>query len=363
MTEKKNLFGSLLQKEGFYKASTIIEDLSSKVPDRQSAYSSSPSVTWLSANGFVPGTMSLWYGPKSSGKTMLTMNLLKNFLDQEEDAVVLFVDAEMSFEYEETLRWMAANGLDLDRVLVLREVCIKTIFEKKILEDLQLSIKNDGVKVAAICMDSIQAMSVLDNPETEAQIKKAAKDGALTKQDYGARANYLSRIFPFFRKFCRDFRVHTMFIGQARSGGEDRFGNQIWETNGGEALFHEVQYRFLITPAGEPILHPTDKDANGNPVKIGHQIKVVCQKNKMGDGQDRIGWTNIEYMKGIVNTEQELVDIASKLGIIEQGGAWLNYNGNKYNGSKKMAEALKEDKLLYKEIFNKVIFRANTGAA
>lgn len=363
MTEKKNLFGNLLKQEGFYKASTIVQDLAVKVPQRQSAFSSSPSLAWMSSVGFAPGTMSLWYGPKSSGKTMIILDLMKEFMKNEPDAIAVFVDAEMSFEYEETLKWMNANGVDLERVLVVREVCIMEIFEQKILKELQLAMKNDGVKICFMAADSVQAMSVMKVPDTEATIKSAAKNDTLTKADYGKRANYLAKIFPFLRMFCRDFRIHFAFIGQARSGGKDFHGNQIWETNGGEALFHEVQYRFLLTPDGEPIFHETDKDANGKPVKIGHQVKIVCQKNKMGEGQDRIGWVKIEYMKGVVQRENELVDICTKLNIINQAGAWLEYNGQKYNGSNKMAEALKQDELLYRELFNKMMFRASTGAA
>lgn len=360
---KKNLFGNLLKEDGFYKASTIVQDIAAKVPQRQSAYTRSPSLAWMSSVGFAPGTMSLWYGPKSSGKTMLVLDLMKDFMDREPDAIAVFVDAEMSFEYEETLKWMHAQGIDLERVLVIREVDIMDIFEKKILKELQLSMMKDGVKICFIAADSVQAMSVMKVPDTEAKIKQAAKDGALTKGDYGKRANYLAKIFPFLRMFCRDARIHFAFIGQARSGGEDFHGNMIWETNGGEALYHEVQYRFLLTPDGDPIFHPTDQDANGKPVKIGHTVKIVCQKNKMGEGQDRIGWTKIEYMKGVVGVEEELVDICSKLGVITVAGSWLSYGEHKAQGAEKFAEVLKEDKLLYRELFNKMMMRASTGAA
>ena len=358
---KKNLFGDLLKIEGFYKASTIVQDIALKVPQRQSAFTSSPSLAWQSSVGFAPGTMSLWYGPKSSGKTMICLDLMKDFMSKEPDAIAVFVDAEMSFEYEETLKWMKAQGIDLERVLVIREVCIMKIFETRIFKDLKLSMMNDGVKICYIAVDSVQAMSVLEVPDTEAQIKKAAKDDAISKGDFGKRANYLSKVFPYLRMFCRDYRVHFAFIGQARSGGKDFFGNQIWETNGGEALFHEVQYRFLLTPDGDPIFHPTDCDANGKPVKIGHQIKIECQKNKMGEGQSRLGWVKIEYMKGVVQTEIELVDICTKLNIIAGTGAWLSYGDKKYNGANKMAEALKEDVLLYRELFNKMMMRASTS--
>ena len=352
MTEQKNLFGKLLEKERFYKASTIVQDLAVTIPQRENVYSTSPSLSWLSG-GFAPGMMSLWYGPKSSGKTMLTLDLIKNILNQEPDGVVLYIDSEMSFVKESTIKWMVANGVDVSRVLLLQEVCIKEIFETNILKDMQLAIKNDGVKLAAIVLDSVQATSVHALPTTDKQIEKAD----YTKQDYGARANYLSRIFPQLRAFCRNYNVHFFFIGQARSGGKDFHGNEIIVTNGGEALQHEIQYKFLATPSGEPIFHETDKDADGKPIKIGHQVKVVCQKNKVSDGQDKVGWIKIEYMKGIVDTETELVDICSKLNIITQAGAWLEYNGNKYNGAKKMAEALRADPLTYRELYNKMLFR------
>lgn len=360
MTEpKKNLFGSLLKQEGFYKASTIVEELAVKVPNREPFYSSSPCLSWMSAVGYQPGTMELLYGPKSSGKTMIVLDRIKMLQAQDPDAIQVLVDAEMSFEFDATIKWMRSNGVDTDRVLIIREVCIQEIFEKKILKELQLAMKNDGVIINYIAMDSVQAMSVLNIPDTDIQINKTE----YTKQDYGKRANYLSRIFPFFRKFCRDYKIFTTFIGQARSGGKDSYGNPVWETNGGEALFHEVQYRFLITPAGDAIFDESQKDISGKPVKIGHKIKIKCEKNKMGEGLDRIGYSDIAYMKGFINVEQELVDLASKLGVINQAGAWFEYNGEKFNGSAKMGNALKENQLMYREIFAKMLMRATTEVA
>jgi hypothetical protein len=203
-------------------------------------------------------------------------------------------------------------------------------------------------------------MSVLNIPDTEATINKAAKDGALTKADYGKRANYLATIFPFYRKFCRDYRIFTTFIGQARSGGTDNYGNQIWATNGGEALYHEVQYRTLVTRAGDPIFDENTKDIAGKEVKIGHKIKLVQEKNKMGEGDSRVGYADIIYMKGFTNVEEELIMLSSKLGVIEQGGAWINYNGNKYNGTTKFAEFLKQNPTEYQALFSKMMMRATS---
>lgn len=359
MTEKKNLFGKLLEKENFYKASTIVQDLALKVPQREPFFSNSPCLSWMSAVGYQPGTMELIYGPKSSGKTMIVLDRIKNALQEDPESVAVFVDAEMSFEYETTLKWMRSNGVDLDRVLVIRAVCIMDIFEHHLLKELNLAIKNEGVKVSYIAIDSIQAMSVLNIPDTEVQINKAAKDGALTKGNFGKRANYLATIFPFYRMFCRDNRIFTTFIGQARSGGKDNYGNQIWETNGGEALYHEVQYRFLITRSGDSIFDEEQKNIQGKEVKIGHKIKMVCEKNKMGEGDSRVGFSDIIYMKGFTNIEEELVMVCAKLNIITQTGAWYSYNDQKYNGAAKMAEALKADPLLYRELFNKMMFRAS----
>lgn len=348
----KNLFGSLLEKEYAYRASDIVEDLKDVVPDRSPFFSTSPYNSWGSAAGFQFGTMELLYGPKSSGKTMLALDRIKMVQATDPEIIAVFVDAEMSFEYESTIHWLKSNGVDTDRLLIVREVCIKKIFEEYIMRDIQLAIKTEGVKVGIIVMDSIQAMSVLNIPTTEVQIKKAGtKDGSVTKQDYGARANYISRIMPFYRKFCRDNRVFTTFIGQARHGGTDRHGNLKWDTNGGEALFHEIQYKTLVTPAGQPIFSDTHKDANGNPMKIGHRIKFVFEKNKMAEGQDRIGFTDIIYMKGIVNTEKELVELCSKIGVIQQAGAWFSYGEHRAQGAEKMGELIKQNPEIYTELF------------
>lgn len=348
-----------------FQASTIVEDLTDIVPQRKPFLCTSPTISWGSSVGFHPGMMELMYGPKSSGKTMLVLDRMKNAMAEDPESVAVFVDAEMTMEYESTIRWMAANGVDTSRVLIIREVCIKKVFEQHILKDLQLAIKNEGVKVCYIAVDSIQAMSVLNIPTTDKQINKAASDkGSVTKQDYGARANYLSRIFPFYRKFSRDYRVFTTFIGQARQKGTDMFGNTIWDTNGGEALMHEVQYRVFVEREGNSdknmIFSPTEKDSKGEPKKIGHKIKFKYEKNKAGEGQDRAGGCDIVYMQGIVNVEEEMTGLCAKLGIVQQQGAWFQYGEVRGQGAQKFAEEMRNTPGLYQELFGKVMASAST---
>lgn len=359
--EKKSLFGSLLEKENIYRASTIVEDLAAKVPSKPPFYSTSPTMSWMSVNGFLPGTMELIYGPKSSGKTMIALDRIKQALSVDPQNVALFVDAELGFEFDSTVRWMVANGVDVNRVLILREVNIQNIFEKKIMGEIQNAIKNEGVKLSLIVHDSVQAMAVKDVNE------KGMAKGDATKQDYGARANYLARIMPFYRQFCRNYRVFTTFVGQARAGGADWQGNPIWVTNGGEALYHEVQYRFLITRAGgdegtADDIYSESLDANGNNIKIGHRVKYVCEKNKMGEGLGREGFSDIIYMKGIVNVEEELIDLAKNLGMISLAGAWYEFDGQKFNGKKQLAGYMKEHPEVYHKLFGTVMMDAANPA-
>ncbi len=358
---EKNLFGNLLKNDNMYKASEIVEEIGAKVPDRKIFYSSSPTMSWGSAVGYIPGTMELLYGPKSSGKTMIALDRMKHVLAQDPNTIAIFVDAELNFEYESTVRWMAANGVPTDRVMILRDVCIKKIFEEEILGKIQLECKAGNIQLAYIAMDSIQAMSVKNIPETEKQISKASKPkDSYTKQDHGARANFISRIFPFYRMFCRDYRVFTTFIGQARDGGKDFFGNQIWVTNGGEALYHEVQYRTLVTPAGEPVFDKGQQDADGNAVKVGHRIKFLFEKNKMGEGHDRKGFCDIEYMKGIVNAENELAALVTKMGIVEQKGTWIHHKDQKFQGVAQFTEFLRNNPSEFQDLYNQVMQRAST---
>ena len=356
--DNKNLFGNLLKNEGMFQASDIVQEMALKVPQYNKFYSTSPTMSWGSAVGYMPGMMELLYGPKSSGKTMIVLDRIKQ-AQKEPDTIQIFIDAELGFEYESTIRWMAANGVDTTRILVIREVCIKRIFEHHLLNIIQKELLAGNIKVNYSCLDSVQATSVAAIPKTEAQIKKAVKDDSYTKQDYGARANYLSRIFPAFRMFCRDYRIFHTFIGQARDGGKDFKGNIIWTTNGGESLYHEVQYRTLVTPWGEPVYSET-MGATGKPVKIGHRVKFKFEKNKAGEGHDREGFCDIEYMKGIVNTENELLVLGSKLGIIEQAGAWYIYEGTKCNGGAKFIEHLKSDRDMYDQIFSEIMMAASS---
>ena len=359
----KSLFGSLLENDNMYKADTIVEDMSSKVPQRQAFFSTSPTMSWGSAVGYQPGMTELIYGPKSSGKTMIVLDRIKHALREDPETIAVFVDAEMNFEYESTLRWIAANGVPLDRVMIIRDVCIQKIFETQMLEKVQSEIVKGNVKVAYAAMDSIAAMSPKNVPQTEAAIKNAgkAKKSYYSNQDYGARANYLSRIFPFYRMFCRDHRVFTSFLNQAREDGEDFHGNKRYKTNGGEALYHEVQYRTLVTQWGEPIFNDTKSVTSDQMVKIGHRIKFKFEKNKAGEGQDREGFCDVEYMRGIVNVEKELTVLASKLGIIKQAGAWFNFDDEvKGQGVDAFADKLKDQPDVYNVIYSRVMQMAST---
>lgn len=355
------LFGNLLKSERIYIASNIVEEMAVKVPQREPFFSTSPSMSWGTAAGYQPGTMELLYGPKSSGKTMIVLDRIKQCQRNNKDTIQVLIDAELSFEFESTLKWMRANGVNTDRVAVVREVCIKEVFEQILLGEFQQELKAGNIKVDYIAMDSIQAMSVQNIPSTEKQIQNAVKNDGFTKGDYGARANYLAKIFPFFRMFCRDYRIFTTFIGQARSGGTDFHGNPIWATNGGEALYHEVQYRTLVLPAGEPLFDEINSDVNGKPVQIGHKIKFVFEKNKMGEGHQRKGFCYIEYMKGIVKKEEEMVTLCSKLGIIQQTGAWYNFLDKKFNGIKQAAQHLIENPVDYDILFSSLMAQASSN--
>lgn len=357
-SKPKSLFGSLLEKENVYLADTIVDDLAAELPQRKVFFSTSPTQSWMSVNGFQPGTMELIYGPKSSGKTMLALDRIKNCLATDPEAVAIYVDAEMGFEFESTVRWMRSNGVDTKRVMILREVNISTIFEKKIMGEFAKVIKEEGVKVAIIVFDSIQAMAVKD-----IDIKKMEKQEA-TKQDYGARANYISRIMPFYRQFCRNNRIFSTFIGQARSGGEDMFGNAVWSTNGGEALYHEMQYRWLVTrtEGGKDQLLSEATDANGHNIVVGHKIRFVCEKNKMGEGLNREGFCDIIYMKGIVNVEEELIELCKNLELIKVAGAWFEYDGQKYQGAKQLAEHLRAYPMEYQKLYSLAMMDASNPA-
>ena len=299
---------------------------------------------------------------------MIVLDRIKHALMEDPESIAVLVDAEMNFEYESTIRWMAANGVPTNRVLIIRDVCIQKIFEKHMLEDIQKEIVAGNVKVAYCAMDSIAAMSPKNVPETEAQIRSAGQQMSRTKksyysnQDYGARANYLARIFPFYRMFCRNHRVFTTFINQAREDGEDFNGNKKFKTNGGEALYHEVQYRTLVTPWGQEIYSDTKSVTNDKKgVPIGHRVKFKFEKNKAGEGKDREGFCDIVYMKGIVNTEQELTVLASKLGIVNQAGAWYNFDDEvKGQGLDQFAEKLKAQPDIYNIIFSRVMQMAST---
>lgn len=352
----KNLFGSLLKNENMYRASTIVDDMKEKVPQRKPFYPTSPSLAWSTAVGCHFGSVELMYGPKSSGKTMIALDKIKRVLATDPEVIAVFFDAELGFEFESTVRWMKANGVDTDRVLVVREVNIKTIFNVHIFQNLEKAITEDGVKIGIMVFDSIAAMGVKDMPT---KLTKQNIEG-LTKGDYGARARFLADIFPFFRQFVRNHRPYVIFINQARDDGEDFFGNRKYKTNGGESLYHELQYRYLIEKTdGGDIFAEDTKDVKGKPVAIGQRSNWVCEKNKMGEGLNRRGYVDMIYMKGITNVEEEITELGAKIGIIKQSGAYFEFDGVKKQGLAKFADYLREKPEVYQAIFDQVMLDAS----
>jgi len=362
--KRNRLFGDLCNSENTYQASTICNDLASIVPQRKPFLSSSPSLSWGSAVGMEFGTMELLIGTKSSGKTMIALDRIKNIQATDPEIVCAFVDAEMDFEFQSTIRWLESNGVDTDRLLIKREVNIEKIWDW-FLNDVQTACRDNGVKLGGIVMDSIAAMGVKELPSDLKKIGSKGKGGfQMNKQDYGAKANFLSRNLSFFRQFVRQYRPFVTFINQARIKGQDQVGNDIYTTNGGEAFYHEQQYRWFIEKLdgkNSVITANGTADQFGNEVPIGHKIRWICEKNKMGEGLGRRGVADIIYMKGLVNREKEIVDLGAKLGIIEQGGAWYTYNGEKFQGAEALAKVFKEDANEYNGLFAKVMMDASNS--
>ena len=314
----KKISASEAEKEisKFFGEDTIFFD--GNVSTRYDAISTgSPSLDESIGIGGIPmGRITQLAGKESSGKTMLALSCIKQYLDKNPDNTALFIDAEYTYDPA----WAAKQGIDTDRVMVIKTNEAKTIFEgligkvkvnsvtKKVsksmrgildhvIEGTDPRFKNLGI----IVLDSI---AVLNTPlEISADIGKA---------NMAPIPRFLSTELKKLTPVVAQANVAFIGINQVRVNLGQMFGDPS-TSPGGKALKHACSLMLNMAP----ILSSDSVIKNSSGEKIGHTVRAKIQKNKVG-APFRQAEYKVEYEKGIVEEGEELFDLAVKYGLIER---------------------------------------------
>jgi recombination protein RecA len=278
----------------------------------------------LGIGGLPRGRIVEIYGPESSGKTTLTLEVIAQC--QKLGGTAAFIDAEHALDpiYAEKL------GVNVDELLVSQPDT-----GEQALEVADIMVSSGGIDILVI--DSVAAL-----------VPKAEIEGEMGDHHVGLQARLMSQPLRKITGNVKKSNTLVIFINQIRHKIGVMFGSPE-TTAGGNALKFYASVRMDIRRIG------TVKDGDE---AVGNETRVKVVKNKVSPPFKQAEF-QILYNKGI-NRLGELIDKGSDLDIIEKAGAWYSYNGEKIGqGKANSIEFLKENPKLLETIEKQVMDAIN----
>ncbi len=273
----------------------------------------------LGLGGLPRGRVVEIYGPESSGKTTLTLQVIAEM--QKLGGTAAFIDAEHALDvgYAEKL------GVNITDLLISQPDT-----GEQALEIADMLVRSGGVDIVVI--DSVAALT-----------PKAEIEGEMGDQLPGLQARLMSQALRKLTANIKRTNTLVIFINQIRMKIGVMFGNPE-TTTGGNALKFYSSVRMDIRRTG------TIK--RGEEV-VGSETKVKVVKNKVAPPFKEARF-DILYGEG-VSREGEIIDLGVDHKIVDKSGAWYAYNGDKIGqGKDNVREFLRANPALAREIENKV---------
>ena len=262
----------------------------------------------LGIDGLPKGRVVEIYGPESSGKTTLTLQIIAEC--QKAGGTAAFIDAEHALDPE----YAKALGVDIDELLISQPDT-----GEQALEVTDKLVESGGLDV--IVVDSVAAL-----------VPRAELEGNMGDSHVGLQARLMSQALRKITGSIQRKNTLVIFINQIRMKIGVMFGSPE-TTTGGNALKFYSSVRLDIRRIG------AIKD--GDEV-IGNETRVKVVKNKMAP-PFKVAEFQILYGKGI-NRKAEIIEYAVQKGIVEKAGSWYSYKGDKISqGMSKVTEFLDEN--------------------
>ncbi len=273
----------------------------------------------LGVGGLPRGRVVEVYGPESSGKTTLTLQVIAEV--QRNGGTAAFVDAEHALDpaYAEKL------GVNIADLLVSQPDT-----GEQALEITDMLVRSNAVDIVVI--DSVAALT-----------PKAEIEGEMGEMQVGLQARLMSQALRKLTGNIKRSNTIVIFINQIRMKIGVMFGSPE-TTTGGNALKFYASVRLDIRRIGAI--------KNGEEV-VGNMTRVKVVKNKVAPPFRE---AEFEIMYGLgISREGEIIDLASAQEIIEKSGAWYSYKGNRIGQGKDNARTfLQNNPELAREIETEV---------
>jgi recombination protein RecA len=269
----------------------------------------------LGVGGVPRGRVIEIFGPESSGKTTITLQIIAEA--QKSGGLAAFVDAEHALDPA----YAAKLGVDIDNLLVSQPD-----YGEQALEIVEALVRSNAIDVLVV--DSVAAL-----------VPKAELDGEMGDSHMGLQARLMSQALRKLTGTVSKSRTCLIFINQIREKIGVMFGNPE-TTTGGKALKFYSSVRIDIRRIGAV------KDGDS---VVGSRTKVKIVKNKVA-APFRDAEFDILYGEGI-SREGDVLDLAVLHNIVDKSGAWYSYQGERIGQGRENVRAfLKENK----DVFGRV---------
>ena len=269
----------------------------------------------LGVGGVPRGRVIEIFGPESSGKTTVTLQIIAEA--QKAGGLAAFVDAEHALDpgYAKKL------GVDVDNLLVSQPD-----YGEQALEIVEALVRSGAIDVLVV--DSVAAL-----------VPKAELDGEMGDSHMGLQARLMSQALRKLTGTVAKSRTSLIFINQIRDKIGVMFGNPE-TTTGGRALKFYASVRVDIRRIGA---------VKEGDVVVGSRTKIKVVKNKVA-APFRDAEFDILYGEGI-SREGDTLDLAVLHGIVDKSGAWYSFAGERIGqGRENVRGFLKENR----EVFGRI---------
>ncbi|WP_254046963.1 recombinase RecA [Pusillimonas sp. T2] len=273
----------------------------------------------LGVGGLPRGRVVEIYGPESSGKTTLTLQVIAEM--QKIGGTCAFIDAEHALD----VQYASRLGVNLSDLLISQPDT-----GEQALEITDALVRSGGVDL--IVIDSVAAL-----------VPKAEIEGDMGDSLPGLQARLMSQALRKLTANIKRANCMVIFINQIRMKIGVMFGNPE-TTTGGNALKFYSSVRLDIRRIGSI--------KKGDEV-VGNETRVKVVKNKVAPPFKQAEF-DIMYGAGI-SREGEIIDLGVQAGIVDKAGAWFSYSGTRIGqGKDNVREYLKEHPEMAFEIENRV---------
>lgn len=259
------------------------------------------------------------FGPESSGKTTLTLNIVARL--QAKGGIAAFIDAEHALDPQ----YSQKIGVKINDLLISQPDS-----GEQALQIAEMLVRSNAVDL--IVVDSVAAL-----------VPKAEIEGEMGDSHMGLQARLMSQALRKLTGIIHKSKTCLIFINQIRDKIGVMFGNPE-TTPGGKALKFYSSMRLDIRRIAT--LKKGDE-------AIGNRVRVKVVKNKVAP-PFRQAEFDILFDEGI-SRSSSIIDLATEHQVIEKSGSWLLYNDEKIGQGRDQARLyLRENPKLLEEIENKV---------